>query len=80
MYVCMYINVSPSRHTGYQHIRMFDLQSLNANPLINYDGVSRNVTVVGFQEDGKWMYTGGEDNSARIWDLRQFTFTIVISK
>jgi target of rapamycin complex subunit LST8 len=49
---------------------MFDLQSLNANPLINYDGVPRNVTVVGFQEDGKWMFTGGEDNSARIWDLR----------
>lgn len=49
---------------------MFDLQSLNANPLINYDGVARNVSVVGFQEDGKWMYTGGEDNSARIWDLR----------
>lgn len=23
------------------------------------------------QEEGKWMYTGGEDCSARIWDLRQ---------
>jgi G protein beta subunit-like protein len=57
---------------GYQHIRMFDLQSMNANPLINYDGVVRNVTVVGFQEDGKWMFTGGEDNSARIWDLRLY--------
>lgn len=22
------------------------------------------------QEDGKWMYTGGEDCTARIWDLR----------
>jgi hypothetical protein len=28
------------------------------------------VTGVGFQEEGKWMYTGGEDCSARIWDLR----------
>lgn len=23
-----------------------------------------------FQEDGKWMYTGGEDCTARIWDPR----------
>ncbi|KAG8298858.1 Target of rapamycin complex subunit lst8 [Homalodisca vitripennis] len=55
---------------GHQHIRMYDLNSANPNPVINYDGVNKNVTGVGFQEDGKWMYTAGEDNSARIWDLR----------
>ncbi|XP_054270856.1 target of rapamycin complex subunit lst8 [Macrosteles quadrilineatus] len=55
---------------GHQHIRMYDLSSSNPNPVINYDGVSKNVTGVGFQEEGKWMYTGGEDCSARIWDLR----------
>ena len=55
---------------GYQHIRMYDLNSNNPNPVINYDGISKNVSAVGFHEDGKWMYTGGEDNSARIWDLR----------
>lgn len=49
---------------------MYDLNSNNPNPVINYDGISKNVTAVGFHEDGKWMYTGGEDNSARIWDLR----------
>ena len=38
--------------------------------VVNYDGVSKNVTAVGFHEDGKWMFTGGEDCSARIWDLR----------
>lgn len=79
---------------GYQHIRMYDLASGNPNPVINYEGVSKNVTGLGFQvsnycnkqksvwnkaitlaycifqEEGKWMYTGGEDLSARIWDLR----------
>lgn len=49
---------------------MYDLCSNNPNPVINYEGVSKNVTGVGFQEDGKWMFTGGEDCSARIWDLR----------
>lgn len=37
---------------------------------MNYDGISKNATSVGFHEDGKWMFTGGEDCSARIWDLR----------
>ncbi|XP_012275123.1 target of rapamycin complex subunit lst8 [Orussus abietinus] len=55
---------------GYQHIRMYDLGSSNPNPVINYEGVSKNITGLGFQEDGKWMFTGGEDCSARIWDLR----------
>jgi G protein beta subunit-like protein len=49
---------------------MYDLSSSNCNPVINYDGVSKNITGVGFQEEGKWMFTGGEDCSARIWDLR----------
>ncbi|XP_065199469.1 target of rapamycin complex subunit lst8 isoform X2 [Planococcus citri] len=55
---------------GYQHIRMYDLNSTNSNPIMNYENVSKNVTSVGFQEDGKWMFTTGEDTNARIWDLR----------
>ncbi|KAF5906289.1 target of rapamycin complex subunit lst8, partial [Clarias magur] len=55
---------------GCTHIRMYDLNSNNPNPVINYDGVSKNITSVGFHEDGRWMYTGGEDCMARIWDLR----------
>lgn len=55
---------------GYQHIRMYEINSSNPNPIVNYEGISRNVTTVGFHEDGHWMYTGGEDCSARVWDLR----------
>ena len=54
---------------GYQHIRMFDLTSNNLNPVVKYE-VSKNIMTVGFQEDGRWMFTGGEDCSARIWDLK----------
>lgn len=68
------MEVTPDRQllaaAGYQHIRMYDVNSSNANPVINYDGVSKNVTSVGFQEKGKWMFTGGEDKSVRIWDMR----------
>ena len=37
---------------------------------MDYNGISKNITAVGFCENGKWMYTGGEDGTARIWDLR----------
>lgn len=35
-----------------------------------YDGMSDNVTDVGFNDDVNWIYTCGEDGTARIWDLR----------
>ena len=68
------MEITPNRQqlaaAGYQHIRMYDLKSLSEDPIINYEGISKNVTALGFQEDGKWMFTGGEDCTAKIWDLR----------
>ena len=49
---------------------MYDINSSSPNALINYEGVQKNVTAVGFHEEGKWMFTGGEDHTAKIWDLR----------
>lgn len=68
--ICLHNQSLNDLVSGYQHIRMYDLNSNNPNPVINYDGVSKNITSVGFHEDGRWMYTGGEDCMARIWDLR----------
>lgn len=53
---------------GFQSIRLYDLNSTN-NPIINFEGVSKNVTAIGFQEEGRFMYTGSEDCRVRIWDL-----------
>lgn len=55
---------------GFQHIRMYDIHSNNPNPLVNYESVPKNFTAVGFEENTRWMYTGSEDSTARIWDLR----------
>nr|XP_018914403.1 PREDICTED: target of rapamycin complex subunit lst8 [Bemisia tabaci] len=71
------LEITPDKHriasAGYKHIRIYDIHGNNPNPVINYEGVSKNIVGVGFQEDGKWMFTGGEDCSARIWDLRSRT-------
>uniref|UniRef100_T1JEE6 Target of rapamycin complex subunit lst8 n=1 Tax=Strigamia maritima TaxID=126957 RepID=T1JEE6_STRMM len=68
------LEITPDRQliaaTGYQNIRVYDLNSINPNPVIKYEGLSKNVTSLQFHEDGKWMITGGEDSIARIWDLR----------
>lgn len=68
------LEITPDRQllaTGsYQHIYMYDLNSNSLTPTANYEGISKNVTGIGFHENGKWMYSGGEDGRARIWDLR----------
>lgn len=68
------LEITPDRKmiaaAGFQRVRMYDLASTNPNPILNYDGIQKNVTAIGFQQDGKWMFTGSEDNAARIWDLR----------
>lgn len=43
--------------------RLYEVNSSNPQPIISYDGHSSNVTAVGFQKDGKWMYTGSEDGT-----------------
>jgi G protein beta subunit-like protein len=55
---------------GYGHIRMYDLQSPTPTAVINFEGVSKNITAVGFQADGRFMFTGGEDCTAKLWDMR----------
>lgn len=34
---------------GYQHIRMYDLASANPDPVVNFEGITKNVSRVGFQ-------------------------------
>ncbi|RDD43873.1 Target of rapamycin complex subunit lst8 [Trichoplax sp. H2] len=55
---------------GFQCVRLYDVHGCNPNPVINCDGVQKNITAVGFHGDGRWMFTAGEDGKVRIWDLR----------
>jgi target of rapamycin complex subunit LST8 len=50
---------------GNPHVRLFEIASQNPNPVVAYDGHTTNVTDVGFQKDGKWMFTGSEDGTIK---------------
>jgi len=68
------LEISPDRQfigaAGNPHIRFFEVNTNNPNPVTSFDGHKGNVTSIGFQKDGKWMYSGSEDNTIKIWDLR----------
>ncbi|CAK5085207.1 unnamed protein product [Meloidogyne enterolobii] len=55
---------------GWQNLRIYDLNCLTNSGLHNSAVHEKNITSVGFQSDGVWLYTGGEDCMAKIWDMR----------
>jgi len=68
--LCLSTNREQLGAAGYQHIRIYDVFVGAPNPIINLDGLSKNVTTLGFNESSTWMFSGGEDCFGRIWDLR----------
>ncbi|CCI45647.1 hypothetical protein ABG067_007680 [Albugo candida] len=72
------LNITPDKNyitaAGNPHIRLFEINSNNPNAVSTYDGHNGNVTSLGFQQQGKWMYTSSEDGTLKIWDLRATGF------
>ena len=70
------LKITPDRTflaaASFQHVRIYSIPTIqnNNNPDINLEGFNKNVTSIGFQEDSKWLFSGGEDQITRIWDLR----------
>jgi len=67
----------PLLSPAYQQIRMYDVHSSEPTPVYVFEGMSKNVSCLGFYENGHFMYSGGEDCTARIWDLRWASDTII---
>ena len=56
---------------GNPRIHLYDyINSREDTPLQAFEGHTNNVTELGFQKDGKWLYSGSEDGTIKIWDLR----------
>eukprot|EP00954_Amorphochlora_amoebiformis_P024246 1365185-Amorphochlora_amoeboformis.AAC.1 len=56
---------------GNCHARLYDVMKEGTSPIRTFNGHSGNVTAVGFQKDRKWLFTGSEDGTLKIWDMRQ---------
>lgn len=55
---------------GNPHVRLFEVNTSLPTPIMNFEGHTSSVTAIGFQKDRKWMFTGSEDGTVKIWDLR----------
>ncbi|KAI9013632.1 quinon protein alcohol dehydrogenase-like superfamily [Hyaloraphidium curvatum] len=66
--------ISPDKRylaaAGNPHIRIYEVQTNHPNPITSYDGHSGNVTSVSYQSAGRWIVTGSEDGTIKIWDVR----------
>lgn len=69
------IKISPNKAdlavASFQHIRIYNIPTVqNHNPETNLEGCGKNVLSIGFKENSKELYSGGEDQITRIWDLK----------
>lgn len=55
---------------GNPQIKLYEVNSKLPDPLVTYEGHTSNVTCLGFQRDGRWMFSSSEDGTIKIWDLR----------
>lgn len=55
---------------GSSHLQLYDVNSLSDSALLSFDGHTNNITELGIQRDGKWLYSCSEDGTMRVWDVR----------
>lgn len=55
---------------GNPKIRLFETSTSNPNAVTEFEGHTGNVTAVGFHKDSKWIYSGSEDGTVRVFDTR----------
>lgn len=56
---------------GYGAMRIYDATGgISDRPLHIYEGHRGNVTSVGFQREGRWLWSAGDDGTVRLWDVR----------
>lgn len=59
---------------GNPHIRLFELASNNPGPVSSFSSHKGNVTSIGFERLGEFLYSGSEDGTVKIWDPRVPSF------
>jgi len=69
--------ISPDKQrlvvSGNPHVRFFEVESSNNAHVTSLESHTANVTDLGFHREGKWLFTGSEDKTIKIWDIRTST-------
>ncbi|WVF70261.1 hypothetical protein IAT40_005050 [Kwoniella sp. CBS 6097] len=58
---------------GNAAVRIWDIQSLSNTPIATLEGHTANVVALAYSALGKWIVTGSEDGSVKVWDTRTAT-------
>jgi target of rapamycin complex subunit LST8 len=61
-----------SLHVGWacRTVPLSQVTTNNPQPVLSFDGHTNNVTAVGFERDSKWLFSGSEDGTVKLWDVR----------
>lgn len=60
---------------GNSNIRLFEVNDTASVPVLILEGHTSSVTSIGFQKDVEILYSGSEDGTVKIWDLRSPKFS-----
>ncbi|KGB78979.1 G protein beta subunit-like protein [Cryptococcus deuterogattii 99/473] len=55
---------------GNATVRIWDIQSLSNTPIATLEGHTGNVVALAYSALGKWIVTGSEDGTVKVWDTR----------
>ena len=56
---------------GHSQVKFYDISGNGSTPVLSFDNAhSNNITAIGFQKQGRWMFTVSEDKKLKIWDIR----------
>lgn len=67
------LSISPDKRylaaAIHKKVNIYDIGSSASTPVVTFEGHTANVTSLCFHSGGKWLVTGSEDGTIRIWDL-----------